>query len=469
MIELKNQLKLTPQLILTPQLKLVLKVLQLNNVELYEFLLEEVQKNPFLELEYKDLPEKEFFHLSNKENIKLNEEINFEEELVEKNFNIFEVFLEEETVSWERILKSEEKLSDYLLWQINLKELTLLEKEIAKYIVGNLDEKGYLNVSLEEIAKEFGVSIEKVEKVRNIIKFLDPIGVASLNLKECLLTQLEFLGYGKDMLPYILVEKHLNEIPRGIKFLNEFYNYGLEELESSLEIIKQLEPYPARNYSNESPVYIEPDLIFYKDENEWKIQVVKDNFFVLRFNQYYKDFWRKRKEIKQNSKDTQFLRGKIKEAENLLKALDSRYSNLYKVGSIILKHQRDFLEKGIKFLRPLTLKDVAEETQLHESTISRIITHKYVQIPNGIIPLKFFFSSGYKSLKGENLSAKAVKDYIKEIIESENPAKPFSDHYIAKLLKEKYGIKIARRTVTKYREEMEIPSIRERKNIIYRK
>ncbi len=467
MIELKNQLKLTPQLILTPQLKLVLKVLQLNNVELYEFLLEEVQKNPFLELEYKDLPEREDFPKTDREEIKLSEEINFEEELINKNFNIFEVLSEEEIIPWERILRSEEKLSDYLLWQINLKDFTPLEKDIAKYIVGNLDEKGYLSISSEEIAKEFGVSVEKVEKVRETIKFLDPVGIASLNLKECLLTQLEFLGYKKDMLPFILVEKHLDEIPHGLNFLNEVYGYDLEDLENALEVIKQLEPYPARNYFNEIPVYIEPDLIFYKDENEWKIEVVKDNFFVLKFNKYYKNFLRKKKGSTQNLKDTQFLREKIKEAENLLKALDSRYSNLYKVGSTILKYQREFLEKGIKFLKPLTLKDVAEETQLHESTVSRIITHKYVQIPEGIIPLKFFFSSGYKSLKGENLSAKAVKDYIKEIIETENPVKPLSDNSIAKILKEKYGIKIARRTVTKYREEMKIPSIKERRKKIF--
>jgi len=146
-----------------------------------------------------------------------------------------------------------------------------------------------------------------------------------------------------------------------------------------------------------------------------------------------------------------------------LKALDSRYSNLYKVGEAILKYQKEFLEKGIKFLKPLTLKDVAEEVHLHESTISRIINQKYVQTPKGLFPLKFFFSIGYKSKEGEELSAKAIKDYIREIINGENPSKPLSDSAISKILKEKYGINIARRTVTKYREELQIPSIRERK------
>jgi len=162
-------------------------------------------------------------------------------------------------------------------------------------------------------------------------------------------------------------------------------------------------------------------------------------------------------------KSRQFLKEKLKDAENLLKALDSRYTSLYKVGETILKHQKEFLEKGIKYLKPLNLKMIAEEVQLHESTISRIVSHKYVQTPLGVFPLKFFFSSGYSTSHGEAISSKAVKDLIVDIIKQEDPKKPYSDAKIAEILREKYGIKIARRTVTKYREELEIPSVRERK------
>jgi len=457
MVDLRNELKLKPQLILTPQLKLVLKVLQLNTLELYNFLLQEAQSNPFLEVEYKDLPEDSYFEKKSLEEIKLNEEINFEEALIERKFYFDEEIPEER--SWEKTLKAEEKLTDYLLWQINLKDLTDLEKNIAYFIIGNLDNKGYLSIPLEEISKEFNTSLEKVEKVRNILKFLDPVGVGSLNLKECLLTQLEFIGYDKNSLPYILVEKHLEEIPKGIEYLKNTYKYNEKEIEEALEIIRHLEPYPARNYFNENTVYIEPDLIFYKEEEEWKVEVVREGPFIIKLNSYYKNFLKKGG----NLEVKKFLKQKLKDAEDLLRALDSRYSNLYKVGLSILKHQKDFLEKGIKFLKPLTLKDVAEDVNLHESTISRIITHKYVQTPKGVFPLKFFFSSGYKSKEGEKLSAKAVKDYIKEIIDGENPAQPLSDGAIAKILREKYGISIARRTVTKYREEMQIPSIKERK------
>ncbi len=464
MIELKNQLKLAPQLILTPQLKLILKVLQLNILELEEFLQEEAQINPFLELEYKDLPENIFSEkLDFKEEIRLNDEIDLNnEEFIEKSLHFFEP-PSEELPLWEKTLKVEEKLTDYLLWQIRLKELSSKDYEIAQHIIGNLDEKGYLTLSSKEIAQELHVSEEKVEKIRNIVKFLDPVGVASYNLKECLLTQLEFLGYSSDSLPYILVEQHLEEIPKGVEYLSQNYGFSPEEIEDALEIIRDLEPYPARNYFLEPTLYIEPDLIFYKQDNKWKVEVIKDKNFSIKLNSYYKNYLKLKKKSEEIKKLKQFLREKLRDAENLLKALDSRYSSLYRVGEAILKHQSEFLEKGIKHLKPLTLKIIAEETGLHESTVSRIINSKYVQTPDGIYSLKFFFSTGYTSSQGNVLSSKAVKDYIKEIIDKEDPKKPLSDNAIAKILKEKYGIKIARRTVTKYREEMEIPSIRERK------
>jgi RNA polymerase sigma-54 factor len=463
MIELKHQLKIAPQLILTPQLKLLLKILQLNTLELNEFLLQEVQSNPFLELEYNDLPDVPQGERQSSEEIKLNEEIDLNnEEFIEKSLHFFEPPSEEGPL-WEKTLKAEETLTDYLLWQVRLKEIPARDYEIAQYIVGNLDEKGYLRVSPGEIAKELNVPEERVEKIRNIIKFLDPVGVASYDVKECLITQLEFLGYKEGSLPWLLIEKYLEEIPRGVDYLSEKLGFEKEEVEEALEVIRQLDPYPARNFFSENTIYIEPDLIFYKEDNEWKVEVVRDRSFSIKLNEYYKDFLKIRKKTEQALKMRQFLREKLRDAENLLKALDSRYSSLYRVGEAILKYQKDFLEKGIKYLKPLTLRVIAEEIQLHESTVSRIISHKYVQTPDGVYPLKFFFSTGYKSSTGTDLSAKAVKDYIKEIIKNEDPRKPLSDNAIAKILKEKYGINIARRTVTKYREELQIPSIRERK------
>ena len=465
MIELKNQLKLTQQLILTPQLKLLLKVLQLNSLELEEYLLQEVQINPFLEIEYKDLApkvnqEKDY---SAKE-VKLKDEIDLgTEEFLEKSLYLIETQEEPEEPIWEKTLKAEEKLSDYLLWQFRMKEVTPIEYEIAQYIVGNLDEKGYLTLSSADIAKELHLTEDKVEKVRSIIKFLDPVGVASYDFKECLLTQLLFLGYDKKSLPYVLVEKYFEQIPEGIEVLSQHLGIEPSKIEEALEVIKHLEPYPARNFYVETSTYIEPDLRFYKEDGEWKVEVLKEKTFTVRLNNFYREYLRLKKKNSQFLKSKQFLKEKLKEAENLLKALDSRYTSLYKVGTVILKHQKDFLEKGIKYLKPLTLKMVAEETELHESTISRIINHKYVQTPTGVYSLKFFFSSGYKASDGSTFSSKAIKDFLKQIIAQENPTKPLSDNEIAKVLKSKYGINIARRTVTKYREELQIPSVRERK------
>lgn len=466
MVELKNQLKLIPQLILTPQLKLLLRILQLNTLELEQYLIEEAQVNPFLELEYNDLSSQEISERSKfyQDEIKLVDEIDLSnEEFLERSLRMIEPVEEDDQPLWMKTLKAEEKLSDYLLWQVRMKEITPTEYEIALHIIGNLDEKGYLKIKAEEISKELGVSENKVEKVRNIIKFLDPVGVASYNIKECLLTQLEYLGYNSETLVYKLVKDHLENIPQGIDYLSQELKVERETIEEALYIIKKLEPYPARNFYSESSIYIEPDLIFYKQEDEWKVEVVKEKNFRIKLNEFYKEFLKMKKRDPYHYKSRQFLKEKLKDAENLLKALDSRYTSLYKVGETILKHQKEFLEKGIKYLKPLNLKMIAEEVQLHESTISRIVSHKYVQTPLGVFPLKFFFSSGYSTSHGEAISSKAVKDLIVDIIKQEDPKKPYSDAKIAEILREKYGIKIARRTVTKYREELEIPSVRERK------
>ncbi len=464
MIEVKNQLKLLPQLILTPQLKLLLKVLQLNTLELNEYLLQEAQTNPFLEVEFNDLVEKA--PSSEKEEVALTDEFDWsKEDIFEKTkFSFLYEEPEDEGSILERTARKEETLTEHLLWQLGFIELSAKEREIANFIMGNLNERGYLALSVEELAKDLGVSPSEVEKVRNLLKKLDPVGVASKDLKECLLTQLEFMGYSKESLPYVLVEKHLEEIPEGIEYLSQKYGYDPQILEEVLYIIRNLEPYPARNFFNPQSIYVEPDLKFYKEEDEWKVEVIKEKYPKVYLSSLYHKI-AKNKRLLNESKGKEFLKEKLKIAETLLKALDSRYSTLYKVGEVILQTQKDFFEKGAKYLKPLTLKDVAQKIGLHESTISRVISHKYVDTPLGIYPLKFFFTTGYNTDSGKSVSSIAIKDYIKEIIENEDPKKPYSDSQIAKILKEKYGISIARRTITKYREELNIPSIRERKKI----
>lgn len=462
MIEVKNKLQLAPQLILTPQLKLILKVMQLNALELNEYLLQETQSNPFLEIEFNDLPGA--LPAREDRDIGLTDEYDWSEPNLLDRPQLpfsYEVPDEDENLL-EKTLRAEESLSDHIKWQLGFVELTALERDIAEYLLGNLDEKGYLRISPEEVARDLGVSPEKVEVVREKLKKLDPVGIASLNLKECLLVQLEVLGYQPKDLPWILVEHHLEALAEGPEHLARILNLSIEEIRQAIEIIRDLEPYPARNFIAPKNIYVEPELRFYKEEDEWKVEVLKDRYFQIKFSSLYYKFINQRR-LQVDAKSREFLREKLKDAENLLKALDSRHSTLYKVGYAILQAQKEFLEKGFQYLKPLTLRDLSHVTNLHESTISRVISHKYVDTPFGIFPLKFFFSTGYQTKIGDSLSATAIKSYIKEIIASENPEKPLSDGEISRILQEKYGVKIARRTITKYREELQIPSIRERK------
>lgn len=465
MIEVKNKLQLTPQLILTPQLKLILKVMQLNVLELNEYLLQETQSNPFLEIEFNDLPsDLPETVSSDKKEIELTDEYDWSEQNLFERPQIsfaYETPEEDENLI-EKTLRAEESLSDHIKWQLGFIELTPLERDIAEYLIGNLDERGYLRISPEVVARDLGVSKEKVEVVREKIKKLDPVGIASLDLRECLLAQLEVLGYSSKDLPWILVDRYLPELAKDLDSLSKLINRPLEEIKNAMDVIRSLEPYPARNFFTPKNVYVEPDLRFYKEDDEWKVEVLKDRYFQVRLSNLYYKFINQRR-IQGDAKSKEFLKEKLRDAENLLKALDSRYSTLYKVGYAILHAQRDFFEKGFQYLKPLTLKDLSLVTNLHESTISRVISHKYVDTPFGIFPLKFFFSTGYQTKIGESLSATAIKSYIKEIVSSENPEKPLSDSQISKILQERYGIKIARRTITKYREELNIPSIRERK------
>ncbi len=460
-MEVKNQLKLVPQLLLTPQLKLFLKILPMNTLELQEYLLEEVNNNPFLEVEFKDLSTAPLRNqTARSDEVHLNEEVDWDYGYIRYNFGEEEP--EEELNIIERTVKAEESLTDYLLWQLNLKDVTELDKSIAQYIIGNLDDRGYLRVLPEDISKDTGLPVERIERVRNIIKFLDPVGVASLNLAECLLAQLDSMGFKDDSLPSRIVKEYLQEIPKGVERLSQLLKVPREEVEEALSVIKSLEPYPARNFRSVNHLSVVPDLRFYEEDGEWKVEVLRENQFELKLNSYYTKFLKRR--LKGVPKQTQeYLREKMRMAETLLKALDYRYTTLYRIGKAILDHQKEFFEKGPKYLKPLTLRMLAEETNLHESTVSRVVSQKYVDTPLGILPLKYFLSWGYVKSSGEGVSSKAIMNYLKELIEKEDKTKPLSDSELAKELQKKLGVKIARRTVTKYREMLNIPSIRERK------
>ncbi|MCD6319916.1 MAG: RNA polymerase factor sigma-54 [Candidatus Desulfofervidaceae bacterium] len=467
-MELKQHLRLTQQLVMTPQLQQAIKLLQLSRFELLNTIKQEMETNPILE----DENEIELTEISIIQSGEEKEETRKLEELVEiweqytqdvylKEGGVYERE-EKEEATWENLVTKGPSLTEHLLWQLRLSDMTEKEKYIARFIIGNLNEDGYLRSSLEELALQTETTAQEVEKVLKKVQEFDPIGVAARDLKECLLLQVKYFKIDNplvetiinDYLPF-LEKRDLKGIARSLKL-------PIEEIKKAVELILHLEPKPGRQYSSENPIYIIPDVYVYKVENDFVIVLNEESLPKLRINKYYQKLM---SEDNLPDKVRVFLHNKFKSATWLLKSIHQRQRTLYRVAYSIFKFQRDFLEKGIEHLRPLILKDVADDLGIHESTVSRVTTNKYVQTPHGLFELKFFFNAGINDVSGSFLAVESIKAKIKEIIASENPKKPYSDEKIAAILKEK-GINIARRTVAKYRETMGILSSNQRKKLL---
>lgn len=314
--------------------------------------------------------------------------------------------------------------------------------------------------SLEEIAKMTNTSVDFVEDVlTGIVQEFDPIGVGARDIRECLLLQIR-QSEAKGTIVEKIVDKYLNLIEKNaLPELAKKLNVSIEEVKEALETIKKFEPKPGRQYSSQTPQYIIPDLYVYKENGRWVIKLNDEEIPKLRINNIYKKILKQRK---RNDPTKKFVREKFKSAINLIRSIEQRQKTIYQVMESILKHQIDFFEKGIKYLKPLTLRTIAEDIGKHESTVSRVCNNKYVDTPHGLFELKFFFSSSVSTDSGEELSSVKIKEMIKDIIKNEDPKKPLSDSKITEILKSR-GIKIARRTVTKYREELKILPSNKRK------
>ena len=468
-LELRQQLKLSQQLVMTPQLQQAIKLLQLSRLELLDTVNQEMLENPFLEEAYQD----EVVEYSNEErndssaeayDNELAKEASWEDYLGEfastpKASQLTENEIPDELSPFEGRYAAKPTLEGHLLWQLRLSTMSEKEKEIGEVIIGNLSPAGFLAAKEEEIANLADCSIEEVHKVLSQIQQFDPVGVGARDAKECLLIQIKNLKYDRDPVLVELINTHLEDLEaKRYKPILRKFKLDMEDLREYLDIIKNLDPMPGASFGTGETTYISPDVYVYKNGDDFVIILNEDGLPQLQLSELADMNLDNASE-----EEKEYCNEKMRSANWLIKSLYQRQRTLYKVMESIVRHQRPFFEKGGAHLSPLILKDIAEDISMHESTVSRITTNKYVATPFGIFELKYFFNSGLELDDGSQVGSESVKVLIKKLISEEDPKNPLSDERIGELLKEKLKINIARRTVAKYRTALDIPSSSRRK------
>jgi RNA polymerase sigma-54 factor len=483
-IEIRQQLKLSQQLVMTPQLQQAIKLLQLSRMELVDMVQQELEENPVLE-EGAETPDE-------KETVEETREVaeveaggeDAGEKIEEAGDDLaaikdidWQTYLEgyslgstagdiyeedEDRPSYENLLTRKSTLAEHLTWQLGLTRLGDKDRGIAGEIIGNLDDDGYLHSSLEEIAGLAGVSEKRVEKVLLRIQDLDPPGIACRNLQESLIRQVQHLGMGGSIVERVLME-HIQELEsRKYQVIAKQLGVPLDDVLGAAKVISQLDPRPGSSFGQDDVHYIIPDIFVYKIGEEYVVVLNDEGLPNLKINSFYRNALTNGSNV--DEKAGEYIQEKMRGALWLIKSIHQRQRTIYRVTKSIVKFQREFFDHGIEYLKPLVLRDVAEDIEMHESTISRVTTNKYVQTPQGLFELKYFFNSGISTTQGEAIASESVKSKIKDIVSGENPKKPFSDQKIVEILKE-HGIDIARRTVTKYREMLGVGSSTERKRL----
>ena len=476
-MEIRQVLKLSQQLVMTPQLQQAIKLLQMSRLDMIDAVNEEMEINPALEevseQEESTEPRDEAAEAKEKVMEEVTEDVSSDK--AAENDIDWEQYLDsyssteyrstsfegEEMPSYENILKNKGTLVDYLRWQVKMSSLDERQVEIAEYVIGNIAEDGYLKVTDLEIVEATESSIDEVETVVNVVRDFDPLAVASRDLKECLLKQAETLGV-EDTLVGDIIRNHLDDIEkRKLGVIAKETGSTNDEVVSAIKIISGMEPRPGRPFFEDNVQYITPDLYVSKMDGEYVIVQNDEGMPRLRVSSYYKDVMAKGGK---KGEAKEYIQDKIRSAMWLIKSIHQRQRTIYRVMECILEYQKEFFDKGVEFLRPLVLRDVADSIEMHESTISRVTNNKYVHTAHGVFELKFFFNSAIGRRDGDDIASESVKEKIRLIISGENDKKPFSDQAIVELLK-KVDIKIARRTVTKYREMMGITSSSKRKKL----
>lgn len=349
-------------------------------------------------------------------------------------------------------------LEGHLFWQLRLSSLTEEQKAIGEVIIGNLSSAGYLQASIEEVAEMAEVAPEAVLPVLERVQLFDPIGVAARDARECLMVQIKNLNYARDPILVELVESHLEDLEaKRYKPLLRKFKLDMEELKEYLDIIQSLDPLPGASFGGGEPTYVSPDVFVYKMGDEFVILLNDDGLPQLQLSAM------SQMNIGGSEKEKDYCAEKIRSASWLIKSLYQRQRTLYKVMESIVRPSQPFFEDGVTKLAPLILKDIADDISMHESTVSRITTNKYVATPHGIFELKFFFNSGLELDDGSQVGSESVKALIKKFISEEDTRSPLSDERIGEMLKERLKVNIARRTVAKYRTALDIPSSSRRK------
>jgi len=476
-LENRLELRLTQKLILTPQLQQAIKLLQLPHLELSQFLSQELMENPLLEESVDEIHPDEIT-TEERESIEIEETCEDTEAPLEKlmNFTVDEYFEERGfdgrdlgyfnpgTVShpsFEQFLSRKPDLADHLLWQLRFSNEPESLKKIGEVIIGNIDENGYLAASMEEIITSAETQREMAEKALSLVQSFDPVGVGARNVTECLLLQIKALNLDGTLVEKIVINNIAELEKKKYTHIARQYNLPVKDIMAAVKIIEGLEPKPGRNFSNSSTHYVVPDVFVIKTEDGYQIILNDEGLPRLRISNFYK------KLIQQNNaflkEDKQFFVEKLRSAVGLLKSLDQRNRTIYRVTETLLDIQRQFFDMGTEYLKPLILRDVASALNLHESTISRVTSNKYLSCAHGIIGFRSLFSSGLHSGMG-SVSSASVKNILKKTVAEEDSQRPLSDQHIAEMLR-KNGIIIARRTIAKYREELGIPSQIQRRKL----
>jgi RNA polymerase sigma-54 factor len=461
--ELQQTLRLQQQLVMTPQLQMAIRLLQLSRLELVETIRQEMETNPTLE-ETQETDPDEGLEMDPPE-AQTTKEVSIEEKF--DNYLDWHPYLDEYNSTGKIPFESEKKeapdleafttnktsLADHLRWQLLMTRPSQEEEEIGSLIIGNLDKNGYLDIAVEEIAQTLNTDIGRVEEVLARMQTFDPLGVCAADLTECLLIQTKMLGID-DLLVNGIIRHHIKDLEKKrYKVIAKSFKTDIEHVLSAVEVIKGLDPKPGDRFSEERLVYIIPDVYVYKDGDDYLILLNDDEIPRLHINSYYKKAVQRGEKISEETRA--YLKDRLRSAEWLIKSIQHRCKTIYNVMQSIIKFQRDFFEHGIAHLKPMVLRDVAEDINMHESTISRVTNNKYAYTPQGIFELKFFFNSSIQRSNGGTIASASVQDKIKKIVESEPPKKPFRDKKISEILKTS-DITIARRTVAKYREMMGI-------------